>query len=208
MTARQSTPSRLKVKGFDPRFGDGTPAHQGHMTPVPHALVVGDRAHRIAAAVTRLDLPEDRVAVSVALAKCAADVFRAHPIVKRSREAVVDAATAAGVYFHRFRPLDDWVLVGTEMVVERHRLDLVFASPTHGVVVDELKLGVGRAHEATVRTQIDSYLDLGCQRWGTRFLGVRLCAVHEPMASRFYMPGHKRSALLTDECVAESLRVR
>jgi hypothetical protein len=81
-------------------------------------------------------------------------------------------------------------------------------SDAGAVLVDELKLGVGRGGETAVREQIDRYLDAGRRMWGSSFIGVRLCAVHEPLQSRLYLPDRRRSVLLTDADVIEGLAVQ
>jgi hypothetical protein len=47
-----------------------------------------------------------------------------------------------------------------------------------------------------VRAQIDKYVQRGSQMWGDRFLGVRMCSVHEPARARLFPPKSRRSALL------------
>lgn len=173
-----------------------------------HALAVGDRAHRIAARMLHADIPDSRSQLVLELSRHARSVFTDHPIEYRAREALLTATTAAGVYLHRFRPMPPWQLLATEMPVERCRFDLVFEVPNGHVLIDELKLGVGRPNEAAVRRQIDRYLELGEVTWGTRFLGVRLCAVHEPTQSRVYLAGRERSKLLTDSELDPGVMVR
>jgi hypothetical protein len=179
-----------------------------HKEKQPHALVVGDRAHRIIARVLRAGVPETRQQIALELSRHARSVFAEHPVDYRTREVLVNATTAAGVYLQRFRPLPPWRLLSTEMRVGRHRLDVVHQLGEDLVVVDEIKLGVGRANEAEVRKQIDRYLELGSAEWGARFQGVRLCAIHEPTNSRFYVPGQSRSALLAESHLDAGVMVR
>lgn len=184
-------------------------APQEHHDNEPaHALAVGDRAHRIIARSLHAGVPDARAQLALELSRHARSVFAEHPVTYRSREALVNATTAAGVYLQRFRPLPPWRLLSTEMSLARGRLDVVHQLGDAQVIVDEVKLGVGRANEAAVRTQIDRYLELGSAEWGQCFLGVRLCAVHEPTRSRFYMPGRSLSVLLADSQLDEGVMVR
>lgn len=176
--------------------------------PNNHQLVVGDRAHRIVATAMRCEPPTTRAAAAIVLTRCGRQVFAEHPVEYRSRESMLDAVTAAGVYLHRFRPTERWHLVADEFAVNGARFDLVHRSNEGAVLIDELKLGVGRGGETAVRDQIDRYLDAGHRMWGSTFIGVRLCAVHEPLQSRLYFPDRRRSVLLTDTDVSEELAVR
>lgn len=176
--------------------------------PNNHQLTVGDRAHRIVAAALHLEQPLTRSAAAIMLARCGRRVFADHPIDYRTRESLLDAVTAAGVYLHRFRPAANWRLVADELKVGGSRFDLVHRSHQGTVLIDELKLGVGRSAETAVREQIDRYLEAGSRLWGLSFIGVRLCAVHEPLQSRLYLPDRRRSLLLTDAALDEGLAVR
>ncbi|MEY4372685.1 MAG: hypothetical protein RL219_1454 [Actinomycetota bacterium] len=177
-------------------------------SPNSHQLVVGDRAHRIVATALRSEPPSTRAAAAIVLTRCGRQVFAEHPVEYRTRESLLDAVTAAGVYLHRFRPTNGWHLVADEFAVDGARFDLVHRSDAGAVLVDELKLGVGRGGETAVREQIDRYLDAGRRMWGSSFIGVRLCAVHEPLQSRLYLPDRRRSVLLTDADVIEGLAVQ
>lgn len=176
--------------------------------PNTHQLVVGDRAHRIVAAALRSEQPPTRSASAITLARCGRQVFADHPVEYRTRESLLDAVTAAGVYLHRFRPTANWSLLGDEFAVPGSRFDLVHRNQAGAVLIDELKLGVGRTAETAVREQIDRYLAEGRRLWGSSFVGVRLCAVHEPLQSRLYLPDRRRSVLLTEADLEEGLAVR
>lgn len=173
-----------------------------------HQLAVGDRAHRIVARACRTEAPDTRAGDALLLTRCGRQVFDDHPVEYRSRESFLDAVTAAGVYLRRFRPGADWSLVADEFVADRNRFDLVHRNEKGATLIDELKLGVGRAGETAVRDQIDRYLETGGQLWGSSFVGVRLCAVHEPLQSRLYLPDRRRSVLLTEADLADGLLVR
>ena len=163
-----------------------------------HPLVVGDRAHRIAGRLVSEGVPPERAPRTIALARTAQAVFREYPVAYRPREALFQAVTAAGVYLSRFHPRSrDWSLVGVELVSGSSRFDLAYES-RHGVIIDELKLGQGRSGESLVREQIDKYVDRGSEVWGDRFLGVRMCSVHEPARARFFPPKSRRSSLLSN----------
>lgn len=176
--------------------------------PNTRQLVVGERAHRIVAAALRAETPLSRSAQATMLARCGRQVFAEHPVEYRTRESLLDAVTAAGVYLHRFRPTARWRLVADEFAVPGSRFDLVYRSQAGAVLIDELKLGVGRTAETAVREQIDRYLEAGGHHWGSSFVGVRLCAVHEPLQSRLFLPDRRRTVLLTEADLQEGLAVR
>lgn len=176
--------------------------------PTTHQLVVGDRAHRIVAAALRAETPPNRTAHAMLLAQLGRQVFAKHPVEYRSRESLLDAITAAGVYLFRFRPAPQWSLIAEEFVAEMSRFDLVHRDTRGSTLIDELKLGVGRSAETGVRNQIDRYLTVGSRLWGCDFVGVRLCAVHEPLQSRLYLPDRRRSVLLTEVDLDEGLTIR
>lgn len=165
-----------------------------------HRLAVGACAQRIVAETLRS--PTARPS-PIELTNIARRVFVKHPVSYRSRESLLEAVTAAGVYLHRLRPDGDWEFIGAEQTHGDCRFDLVWEHPRYGHLVDELKLGVGRGGELAVRAQIDRYLEVGAGLW-PHFVGVRLCAVHEPGMSRLYRPGRRRSDLVSEsELVAE-----
>lgn len=176
--------------------------------PTTHQLVVGDRAHRIVAAALRTEQPPTRSGNAIMLTRCGRQVFADYPVEYRGRESFLDAITAAGVYLHRFRPPAGWSLMADEFVADGSRFDLVHRNEAGATLIDELKLGVGRTGETSVREQIDRYLKTGSRLWGSSFVGVRLCAVHEPLQSRLYLPDRRRSILLTDTDLSEGLAVR
>lgn len=173
-----------------------------------HQLTVGDRAHRIVAEVLKTGRPQVRSEAAILLTRCGRQVFKEHPVDYRSRASFLDAVTAAGVYLQRFHPGAGWELTGTEIVVGQSRFDLVYGSTSGPIVIDELKLGVGRAGESAVRAQIDRYVDAGRRLWGSNFIGVRLCAVHEPLQSRLYLPDRHESMLLAELDLADGLEIR
>ena len=175
--------------------------------PDLYALIVGDRAHRIAAALAGQNLEQDRSIRAIALTDTAQAIFAKYPVEYRPRESIFQAVTAAGVYLNRFRPEKPWKLLGTEIASGGCRFDLAFQS-RQGILIDELKLGVGRIHEAQIRAQIDRYLVEGRYLWGGEFLGVRLCFVNEPASSRFYSPKSKRSNLVNLSELADILEIR
>lgn len=176
--------------------------------PDTHQLVVGDRAHRIVAAALRTEQPLTRSGSAMVLTRCGRQVFTDHSVEYRPRESFLDAVTAAGVYLHRFRPGGAWSLMAEEFVADGSRFDLVYRHVDGATLIDEVKLGVGRNGETAVREQIDRYLDAGGRLWGASFVGVRLCAVHEPLQSRLYLPKRRRSVLLTEAVLADGLAVR
>lgn len=170
-----------------------------------HALQVGDRAHRIVGAVLQQQLAPQRSMQALTLTRAASEIFRQYPVEYRTREAYFDAVTAAGVYLHRFRPPAPWCLVDTEMQVGGGRLDVVHRRDGIGVLIDELKLGVGRHGESLVQDQIKRYLAAGQELWGTDFIGVRLCAVHEPVQSRLYSNDVPKPQLISESDYRELL---
>lgn len=172
-----------------------------------YALIVGDRAHRIAGALSGTNLPPDRASRALALTRTGREIFTQFPVEYRPRESLFQAVTAAGVYLNRFRPVVPWTFLGSEIKSGRCRFDLVFECE-RGVLIDEMKLGVGRAGEVAVRSQVDRYLVEGTSKWGSRFIGVRLCAVHEPASCRLFTPASRHSRLLTGTDLAHSLEIR
>lgn len=169
-----------------------------------HRLQVGGRAQEIVSEVLRY--PEANRSV-LQLTQAAARLQTVRPISYRPRESHLEAVTAAGVYLRRFALDSEWALLGTEVTAGACRFDLVWRHAEHGVLIDELKLGVGRGGELVVRSQIDRYLLEGTQLWSD-FVGVRLCSVHEPALSRLFRPGRRRSALVSDSHLARELAAR
>lgn len=172
-----------------------------------YALLVGDRAHKIAALLSREVLPTERSLRVRALTDAGREIFSLFPVEYRPRESLFQAVTAAGVYLNRFRPLAPWSLIGSEIRSGNCIFDLAFESDS-GILIDEIKLGLGRANEAKVREQLNRYVVEGKQVWGDRFIGVRLCPVNEPRASRLYPANSKYSTLVSDLAIAQSLEIR
>lgn len=176
-------------------------------TPERYPLIVGDRAHRIAAALAGQDWSQERSIRAIALTNSARAIFERYPVQYRPRESIFQAVTAAGVYLNRFKPEKPWIFLGSEIASGGCRFDLAFQSE-QGILIDELKLGVGRVQHAEIKNQIDRYLLEGQRLWRHEFLGVRLCFVNEPAASRFYSPASKRSALVNLTNLADILEIR
>lgn len=172
-----------------------------------YGLIVGDRAHKIAALLSRQEMPSTAALRAKALTDAGLAVFAKHPVTSRPRESRFQAITAAGVYLNRFRPSAPWALLGAELRSGKCIFDLVYKCE-RGVLIDEIKLGVNRSNEAEVREQIDRYLVEGRKIWANEFLGVRLCAVDEPIASRLYSPTSKRSSLVSQLDISNDLRIR
>ena len=172
-------------------------------TTADHRLEVGRRAQALIARMVRQELGSGPSEV----ARVASLVFTESPIVYRPREALLEAVTAAGVYLNRLRPPDDWTFAGSEVPHGTCRFDLVWAHARHGRLIDEIKLGIGRGGELAVRSQIDRYLEVGSDVWPD-LVGVRLCAVHEPAASRLYVPRQRRSTLVSTSDLASELKPR
>jgi hypothetical protein len=170
-------------------------------------MVVGDRAHRIVGILAGQELPEDRTRRAVLLVETAREVLRDFPVRRNAREALAQSVTAAGVYINRFLPSKEWELVGTEFKMENSRFDLVF-SRDDKVVIDEIKLGVGRGGEISVRKQIDRYVELGKKKWGEDFIGVRMCSVHEAARSRLCTPASHRSTIFQVTDLLTGLKIR
>jgi hypothetical protein len=102
---------------------------------------------------------------------------------------LVEACGAAASYFHHFQLPPSWKFVAAEVPIAKGRMDLVFRQDSGRWLVDDLKFGIGRGGIASVRSQIDRYNEAGVELWGAAFVGVRMCAVAEPLASRLYVPG-------------------
>ena len=168
-----------------------------------HRLQVGSRTQKIIAEMLRRAFAP----VRPELTTVAREVFNESPVEYRPRESLLEAVTAAGVYLNRLQPLDGWTFIGSEMCHGTCRFDLVWARSQGGHLIDEIKLGIGRGGELAVRDQIDRYLEVGSEIWPD-FIGVRLCAVHEPAASRLYLPRHRRSSLVSASDLASELAPR
>jgi hypothetical protein len=172
-------------------------------TSSDHRLQVGSRTQKIIAELLR----RGAVPARSELTTVARHVFSESPVEYRPRESLLEAVTAAGVYLNRLRPPSSWTFVGSELHHSSCRFDVVWAHATHGHLIDEIKLGVGRGGELAVRDQVDRYLEVGSAVWPD-LVGVRLCAVHEPAASRLYLPGQRRSALVSASDLVSELAPR
>jgi hypothetical protein len=170
-------------------------------------MVVGDRAHRIVGILAGQELPEDFTRRAVLLVETAHSVLKDFPVRRNRREALAQAVTAAGVYLNRFLPSYEWQMIGSEFKVENSRFALVF-SRNNKVVIDEIKLGVGRGGEIRVRKQIDRYVELGSKKWGDKFIGVRMCSIHEAAKSRLYTPASHRSEIFETTHLFAGLEIR
>lgn len=176
----------------------------GRVPTGAHAVLVGERSHRIARGLAGVCDGVKPVSPSVLLAY-ARDVLREHPARGRPRETFVECVTAAGVYLNRFRPVG-WSLV--DEFDDRRTFDLVYRHPdSGGVVIDELKLG-GSGIDVTVRAQVDRYVESGRRQWGDRFCGVRVCLLHVPLHSRFCSPDQAELIALSDPAVPVGLGIR
>lgn len=171
-----------------------------------YALTVGLRAHMIAARVMREGVEPDSVDRIQQVLRHAMQVDQDHPVARRGQAARFDATTVANTYLLRFANPPGWEFAGAEVQLGGGRADLVYHHPEADQwLVDELKTGRGRTNEVHLRPQIDRYLQGGAETWGDSFVGVRLCAVRQPLASRLYLSGRKRSILLADSLLAESV---
>ena len=131
-----------------------------------HYMRVGDRAHEVIAVALRSNLPSSRGQRAFTLARIAREVFMEHPVQYRPREAFLDAVTAAGVYLNRFRPESPARFLGAEVPLDRGRADVIHELASGRVLIDEVKLGMERHLEPTVRAQITRYLDRGSEAPG------------------------------------------
>ncbi|GEM_PF-5895560 len=167
--------------------------------PDNYALIVGDRAHRISGHLLLAGpIPTDRLARVRMLLEAGRDVMAEYPAPNRARAVLAEATSSAAAYFARFLPPAPWRFEGAEVSVTSGRLDLIFVDPRGRRLIDELKFGTCRSSETALRPQIDKYLDAGEALWGEDFVGLRLCAVRQPTASRFYHPANRYSISLTD----------
>ena len=173
-----------------------------------HALKVGDRTHRIVAELLTRGIPLVHSLRTAAIVRCASEVFKAYPVTYRPRESYFEAVSAAGVYLNRFRPLAPWSVFAIEKQVGTRRLDVAYRSLGTGYLIDEIKLGVGRYGEDAVQQQISAYLEAGTELWGAEFIGVRLCAIHEPSQTRLYLPGSSSPSPIAESAFAKELNVR
>jgi len=113
--------------------------------------------------------PSDRLVREAAFAECAA---RSRSPALRNRVTML-----ALRYVHSFHPAPPVRLLAVELAAAHTRFDLVWESDS-GVWVDEIKTS-GVPHLAQLCLQVCA----GDLRWGERFLGVRLVALHRPADS-------------------------
>ncbi len=171
-----------------------------------YAMQIGDRTHRICALVLATGIETDRLERTGQIVGAARQVLSQHPIGRRARAALVECSSAAACYINRFAPGDDWEFLGSEVQLGDGRIDLGFRHRgTDQRLIDEIKVGMGRHLDASLRPQVDRYVDAGVEKWGDAFAGVRMCALSAPRTSRLYVPGRKRSILLAETHLMELL---
>lgn len=164
------------------------------------SLVIGDRTHRVVANLLSHGVPDTRTARVMLTLTVTQSVLAEYPVNHpRSRAASVEVSTLAATYLHRFLLDPHWRFDDAEAPLGEGRADLIFRHTKEDLwLVDEIKTTRGRGDETALRPQIDRYLHGGKERWGDRFVGVRLCALAQPRQSRFYAPTSKRSVALID----------
>lgn len=168
------------------------------------SLIIGDRTHRVVGRILARGVPPTRTQRVMITLTTTQEVLAEHPVEHpRSRAASVEVSTLAATYLHRFLLDADWEFDDAEAALGSGRADLIFRNvATEAWIVDEIKTSRGRGDETALRPQIDRYLAGGVERWGERFLGVRLCALAQPRLSRLYVPTSKRSVALIDTPLA------
>jgi len=156
------------------------------------AARVGQCAHRAIALTLQAGAHPDRLERTQQIIEISRAVLAKSPIPVRTREALANVVSATGIYLHRFALPEPWTFVGSEIVLGDCRIDLAWECDNN-VLVDEIKLGIGRPNQAAVADQIRRYQSAATKHWGSAFLGVRLCAIDEPMRSRIYPKNSQRS---------------
>jgi hypothetical protein len=145
---------------------------------------IGRRAHALVASFCRAGVRPEPTQIWVATAR----LFAAAPMTLNhgSRQRT---ACAVAAYFVRFlRP--NWRFLGAEVSLGTGRVDLVWELVGERRVIDEVKLGsLGEAIEdkATL-AQVDRYRQVGTERWGAQFAGVRLLPLASPGRALFFPP--------------------
>lgn len=173
---------------------------------IDRCLVIGALAHEVVARALRAGpIPDEPFARALRLRTLTRDTMAARPPLARARSARFEVATAAGVYLEVFQPGGSWRFIDSEVALGGGRADLVFEHESGVVLVDEIKLGIGRGGQVMVSKQVARYVVGGRDRWGDRFAGVRLVALSEPRRSRFYKPDAAYSVPLA-ETAFEDLR--
>ena len=164
-------------------FQPGSPRLARAHEPRPiHPLdgrLMGTAAHQVIAALVsegerNPDLDTIRAAVLAHPSNRAAITYR-----QSARQRLM---TAAAAYFDHFPPLDDWVLVGSEVPAGACRFDLVWADSKERIWVDELKTGrsAGRVGLTQVASQVKRQVTAGSNLYGAAFAGVRVCLLAAP----------------------------
>lgn len=164
--------------------------------PDPVAALVGSAIHRVIGELAPLaHVPlETLIETAWVLAGAAVADVR---LGRRARAARLTIAGAAAVYVERFLPPASWRSLGTELELgEGRRGDLGWARGW--VLIDELKsadaVTAPRGNGPTLRQVVD-YARLGRQRYGERFIGVRLIFLGAPNRSRLVTPDGLNVAL-------------
>lgn len=168
------------------------------------SLMIGDRTHRVIGRMLTRGIPATRTERVMLTLTTTQEVLAEYPVEHpRSRAASVEVSTLAATYLHRFLLDPEWEFHDDEVQLGSGRADLAFRHSISGEwLVDEVKTTRSRHDEAALRPQIDCYLRGGTERWGKRFVGVRLCALAQPRHSRLYVPTSKRSVALANTPLA------
>ncbi len=168
------------------------------------SLLIGDRTHRVIGRILAHGVPATRTERVMLTLTTTREVLAEYPVEHpRSRAASVEVSTLAATYLHRFLLDPSWIFDDAEASLGSGRADLIFRHETTGEwLVDEIKTSRGRTDETALRPQIERYLRGGAERWGKRYIGVRLCALAQPRHSRLYIPTSKRSVALVDTPLA------
>lgn len=87
-------------------------------------------------------------------------------------------ATVAGAYFNAYAPLGPWRYVACEVVVGRHRFDLIWEDPRGQLWVDEIKTRrMAPRQLLAMEAQVPAYARAARRHWGPDFAAVRACPV-------------------------------
>ena len=154
----------------------------------------GTKVHRlIASAVATEDVP-DIAALSKAM-------WKLDPIGETIRSSVgVSCSTAASLYLMRLRPPTDWAFVGCEVRLAHAVADLVWChEPTGDVLVEEIKCGAPGIGDDPVSDQVRRLHAGGIEKWGSKFLGVRLVELRAPARAAVWTCADGKLTSRTDD---------
>lgn len=92
-------------------------------------------------------------------------------------------------YFWHLLPPSSFLFAGHEVQLGHGRIDLLWRSMTHRLLLDEVKTGLPeRVELSAVRQQCETYLAGAHSQWGRGVLGLRLLSTSDVRRSMFLGP--------------------